>query len=652
VAPRPVARSGYAAEKRILREVLVPADWYCKVMGEESGPLSSEQLRAMAASRKLLPDSLVKKGKDGEWALATRVNGLFDSANARQKSTIAPPAPQKHDPGRPNANNPEADTRRRAERWLWIRVSGALVLLCCILGLAIRYTAARNEQARVDSANASVDRLVSSAGKMIERHDFAQAKKDLNSALATVDATNTDKATALLVTIEAAQGEFEAQSIFQHAKSAIGERQIPLAIQRLTTYLVQPHALNRGEAQDLLIQATSAISDAYASKALRTMSDNELARINSDAQTISNPAIRNDVLVDIYRETVRQNIPSEIGRRDEEKKRITAASHVALKKQQEAEERQKKSQREAKREEQRVRDKVRKLALEMSAAGWQTLDIMSRRERADSLKDTENGLRLSFKLPGSVKLLDDLAKRRADGTLTAEVVKQLVNATGGKDGAIHEIEALLFDQGDTVIAMTLADQEKLVTNLDVYCAAGRTLSKEIRRAYGFHHIEVFETQLGNRLYWDDYVVREMNKKAADPRSEANAKAIQDFGFEQITFKTTLSEFKKAYRDAISKPKSNVGVSHFEIYPENVHLVMVDFLDERLLEISLDYTDEQVRGLGGAAGMRTRLLEKFGAPDRDKDGVAAWESGGKRIVASEGKDGGYVICILDNGLAAR
>jgi len=52
--------------------------WYYKVMGQEAGPVSSSELRELAASGFLTPDIEVRKGAEGDWTEAGRVKGLFE----------------------------------------------------------------------------------------------------------------------------------------------------------------------------------------------------------------------------------------------------------------------------------------------------------------------------------------------------------------------------------------------------------------------------------------------------------------------------------------------------------------------------------------------------------------------------------------------
>jgi hypothetical protein len=40
--------------------------WFAQIMGEELGPLSDDELRALAANRRLAPDDMIRKGFSGK----------------------------------------------------------------------------------------------------------------------------------------------------------------------------------------------------------------------------------------------------------------------------------------------------------------------------------------------------------------------------------------------------------------------------------------------------------------------------------------------------------------------------------------------------------------------------------------------------------
>lgn len=64
--------------------------WFRRVNGEEVGPHSADELKALAQSGELLPDDLIWKEGLAEWVPARKVTGLFDGV----KSANPPQAPK------------------------------------------------------------------------------------------------------------------------------------------------------------------------------------------------------------------------------------------------------------------------------------------------------------------------------------------------------------------------------------------------------------------------------------------------------------------------------------------------------------------------------------------------------------------------------
>ncbi len=60
------------------------AEWYCRIMGDEWGPMSSMELIAVARWGRLSRDDTVRKGTDGNWVRAELVRGLFNSPPVAQ----------------------------------------------------------------------------------------------------------------------------------------------------------------------------------------------------------------------------------------------------------------------------------------------------------------------------------------------------------------------------------------------------------------------------------------------------------------------------------------------------------------------------------------------------------------------------------------
>lgn len=61
--------------------------WYCQINGQDYGPFDSAKLRALAQEKKILPEHLVRQSPSDPWVPASRVTGLFPSANPDPVST-------------------------------------------------------------------------------------------------------------------------------------------------------------------------------------------------------------------------------------------------------------------------------------------------------------------------------------------------------------------------------------------------------------------------------------------------------------------------------------------------------------------------------------------------------------------------------------
>lgn len=58
------------------------SEWFCRIMGDVWGPMSSQELIAVAQRGRLTRDDNVKRGNEGTWVRAELVRGLFNSPPA------------------------------------------------------------------------------------------------------------------------------------------------------------------------------------------------------------------------------------------------------------------------------------------------------------------------------------------------------------------------------------------------------------------------------------------------------------------------------------------------------------------------------------------------------------------------------------------
>ena len=66
-------------------------EWFCQIEDDEYGPVTSNALRALAASGRLSTTDRVRKGRAGNWVTASHIAGLFDGP--KSASNGPPPLP-------------------------------------------------------------------------------------------------------------------------------------------------------------------------------------------------------------------------------------------------------------------------------------------------------------------------------------------------------------------------------------------------------------------------------------------------------------------------------------------------------------------------------------------------------------------------------
>lgn len=57
-------------------------EWFCQLMGEEVGPLTTAQLIEMAKKHQIDPVDMVRKGRKRQWVPASKIKGLFEEEAA------------------------------------------------------------------------------------------------------------------------------------------------------------------------------------------------------------------------------------------------------------------------------------------------------------------------------------------------------------------------------------------------------------------------------------------------------------------------------------------------------------------------------------------------------------------------------------------
>ena len=63
------------------------ASWYWQEKGDRKGPVSSKELVALVAARRIVPTTMIHKEGAGGWVLASNVKGLFDEPSMSGTAT-------------------------------------------------------------------------------------------------------------------------------------------------------------------------------------------------------------------------------------------------------------------------------------------------------------------------------------------------------------------------------------------------------------------------------------------------------------------------------------------------------------------------------------------------------------------------------------
>lgn len=128
--------------------------WFCKVLGQEVGPVSFQNLAEMVRSGTLKEEDRVRRRGSGEWIPAREVIGLFRAAEAQvaraapaaEKTQVAPAPGKTQEPAQPRpAQPPPTRPRRPAKRQVLLGI-GLVVAMLVVVGLVTAWRSGRSER--------------------------------------------------------------------------------------------------------------------------------------------------------------------------------------------------------------------------------------------------------------------------------------------------------------------------------------------------------------------------------------------------------------------------------------------------------------------------------------------------------------------------
>ena len=119
------------------------AEWFCQAAGHRYGPITSGELRRLADTGIVTADTPVRKGVDGRWVRAEKVQGLFqgdDSPRTTAGGQNEPRSLPSPPPLPPNTPPVVSDSPRRMNRWLLAGVlatAGAVMVTLLVVIVAV-----------------------------------------------------------------------------------------------------------------------------------------------------------------------------------------------------------------------------------------------------------------------------------------------------------------------------------------------------------------------------------------------------------------------------------------------------------------------------------------------------------------------------------
>ena len=102
------------------------------------------------------------------------------------------------------------------------------------------------------------------------------------------------------------------------------------------------------------------------------------------------------------------------------------------------------------------------------------------------------------------------------------------------------------------------------------------------------------------------------------------RAALDFSIKKVSFGTTLNDFKRKFPAARQESSDkSLGTSRYRIYTSDNKTASFGFFRGRVYEINRLFRRELISEHGGTGVLKRRLLDMFGTPYLNNDGVIIW-----------------------------
>lgn len=257
-------------------------------------------------------------------------------------------------PAAPQVNDESEGMSRNTLVALWSFVG--VFAFGCVLFLV--WNSHSSHQARIAAANDRVSQAVAVANEWIAENaalDGETVEQQLAVALKDEVATEKGNGESVLSQVRQQREQLAEQArivqaqraatvVFNDANRQIDGKRITDAIALLRKYVADPHATEKADAQRLLIEAETAVSDMLTLDALIAMSDEEFGQVKAGDE-VRDGKVTQPVLLAVRNETVQRNLDKAGQLREEVRiakgKRREAERLAAIEHQRQEEERSK-----------------------------------------------------------------------------------------------------------------------------------------------------------------------------------------------------------------------------------------------------------------------------------------------------------------------
>ncbi|EAQ77427.1 hypothetical protein DSM3645_04660, partial [Blastopirellula marina DSM 3645] len=200
-------------------------------------------------------------------------------------------------------------------------------VLGCVLFL-IWYSRA-SHQAEIADANDRISQAVVAAKQWIDG-DTSQNGESVERRLVDVlndqIATERDEGESVLIEVRRHQSQVarerlqrQATAIWNEAKQQIKVKRVANAIPLLKKYVADPYAIDKSKAEQLLVEAETAVSDSLALECLLGLSEEEFDTAMTSGE-IEDGKVKDPVLVAVRKETILRNLEASVQTRAERKR--------------------------------------------------------------------------------------------------------------------------------------------------------------------------------------------------------------------------------------------------------------------------------------------------------------------------------------------